>query len=165
MTLTPKQQIIIIVVTLATGVAFGRYLTPQKIKIETKTVEIEKKSSKTDDKTKVHKHKDTTTTTTKKSDGTVETTTKVSEDTDTGKDVKIVDNGQTSSTNESKTEKTSNTGHLNLSVLAGANPFNLTTRPGLVYGAHLTRDVFGPLNIGIWGLSDGTCGMSVGLSF
>ena len=51
---------------------------------------------------------------------------------------------------------------LNLSVLSGVQPF-VGLKP--VYGVSVSKEVVGPVTAGLWGLSDGTVGISVGLDF
>jgi hypothetical protein len=163
--MTTKNWIITVVIVGATGVAIGRYTVPKKVTIQTQTVATDKVNTKTDDKTNVKKHKDEVIVTVKKPDGTVETTTKISEDTNTGKDIAATTSVDTTDKSDTKKETISQSGHLNLSFMVGANPFNFTGSPGVIYGGHVTRDILGPINIGIWGLSNGSCGASVGLTF
>lgn len=163
--MTTKNWVIMVIIVGLTGVAIGRYTVPKKVTIQTQTVTTDKVNTKMDDKTNVKTHKDETTTIVKKPDGTVETITKISEDTNTGKDVAIATNIDTTDKLNTKKETVSQSGHLNLSFLAGANPFNFTSQPGIVYGASITTTLIGPVTSGLWGLSNGTCGASVGLNF
>lgn len=54
-------------------------------------------------------------------------------------------------------------GTLNISMLGGVdtkgvgNPF--------VYGASVTKQILGPISLGVFGLTNGTAGVSVGISF
>ena len=72
------------------------------------------------------------------------------------------DNKDSDNTSETKKEQ----GHTSISALAGAQISNpLTGQAGTVYGAHIQRDILGPVSIGLWGLSNATVGGSVGISF
>lgn len=51
---------------------------------------------------------------------------------------------------------------LNVSVLGGVL---LQTRPELVYGLSVSKEFVGPLTIGMFGLSDGILGLSIGVNF
>lgn len=51
---------------------------------------------------------------------------------------------------------------LNLSALAGARTLS---RFEPVYGVSISKEVVGPVTAGLWGLSDGTIGVSVGIDF
>ncbi len=64
-----RTKILIVTVSIASAFAAGRYSVPQKIKIETKIVEIEKKSESTDVATNKKKRKKTTVVETVKPDG------------------------------------------------------------------------------------------------
>lgn len=163
MTLTTKQQATILIVCTASGVAVGRFTVPVKVVTQVKTVEVEKKQQKTDITSNRQLHRKRTTVEVKKPDGTTEITTTVI--TDSGDKINASSEQKSSEDkqSESKKETVKDSGHLNLSVLVGANPFNLSQ--GMVYGGHVTRDIFGPVNIGVWGLSNGTFGLSGGLTF
>ena len=156
--MSTKSKIIITTVTIVVAYAFGYYEAPYKVKTITKTVEVEKKTDQT--QTDTNRHKDTLTTITEKPDGTKETVTHTVDDVNRDTASKATDNITKSETKEKEVTKSS--GHLTLSALAGVNPFT----PSLpTYGVHVTRDIIGPVNIGVWGLTDKTIGASVGLTF
>ena len=140
-----KNNIITYLVILVLGVAVGYYLTPTKIETKVVTVEVEKKqedTKKNEVKVEVIKPDGTRTITTRTNTETKTNTEKNSRvDTNT-----IVEN------------KRSGT-HINL--LTGVDIFN----PKLVYGGHITRDVFGPISIGVFGFTNGLMGASVGMTF
>lgn len=52
---------------------------------------------------------------------------------------------------------------LNVSVLV-ANDFSQST-PKLLYGVSVTKEVLGPITIGLFGLTNGTVGGSIGINF
>jgi lipopolysaccharide export LptBFGC system permease protein LptF len=53
------------------------------------------------------------------------------------------------------------TNTLNLSVLAGLD----IQRTQTVYGASVTKELIGPITMGVFGLTNGTVGVSIGLNF
>lgn len=150
MTMLTKTEAAIITVGLIAAFAFGRYSaqqTPAKTEVVTTDV---KENQNVDDKKK------TTTTETKKPDGTVTTVTTVDEDTTT----------KTNETEDSitKTQVTPpKASKLNVSVL-GANDFSR----GLLapaYGLSVSKEVLGPVTVGVFGMMNGVVGISVGLDF
>ena len=58
---------------------------------------------------------------------------------------------------------TRNTGRTRISALAGFSPFSDPHTP--VYGGHVSTQLLGPINVGAFGLTNGTIGMSLGLDF
>jgi len=143
-----RVKVIIITVSLATAFAVGRYTVPTKTVVQTKIVEVEKKDTKTHDNIVV--------TETDKPDGTKVIVTKTVDDTDTTTNLNVSD------ITTKTVEKT--TGRMNLSILGGA-PLTFSGPTSLVYGAHVSKDIIGPVSIGVWYLSSSTGGLSVGLTF
>lgn len=165
--MSTKVRIIIVVVSLGTAFAVGRYTVPEKIKTVVQTVEVEKKVVTTDTDKKEKKHKEVVVTDTKNKDGSETTTTKTVEDTnlDNKTNDKIADN--TSDTKTDSKEVTKTGSRLNISALGGV-PISLSSGPGIgkfVYGVHVSRDLIGPISVGLWGLSSSEFGMSIGLTF
>lgn len=160
------------ILALGVAFAFGRYTAPEKVKIEKEIVKVEDtrkeetKNVSTDSQR--DKRVEKVTTEVVRPDGTRETTTRLVEDT---KSTRSRDSA-TDSREEShtaSTEKSSETieygrNKLSLSVLAGA-PISFSSGPGsMIYGGHISRNFLGPITIGVWGLSNGTGGFSLGLS-
>lgn len=143
--MTTKNKVIISVIVLITTFAVGRYSAPEKVRVEVKTVEVEKIVTKV-----VH----VKTTTTEKPDGTKETTTVVDSRTDSSTNTKNT---------ESKTEQTISKKMMNASVLSGLNLSS--NNPGLVYGLSVSGNLLGPITVGSWGLTNSTFGVSLGLNF
>jgi hypothetical protein len=120
-------------------------MAPTKIETKTVMVEVEKK------------HEDTKTNEVKveiiKPDGTrtITTNTKTETKTDIEKNSRVDSNTIV----EHKSQGT------NINILAGVDILN----PKLVYGGHITRDIFGPFSIGIFGFTNGLAGASVGFRF
>lgn len=160
--MTTKQKVIISVVALGTAFAMGRWAAPTKVKIETKTVEVEHKTDTVKSDLDLNRHRETTTTTIKKPDGTVETTTKVVEDTNANKTRQEQDTDQVNKTSSQSKEVTYSQSKVTVSVLAGLSVSGIPTP---VYGASVTKPILGPVTVGFWGLSDRTLGASLGLTF
>jgi response regulator of citrate/malate metabolism len=154
--MSSKAKILIAIVSLGLAYTLGRYMAPEKSKTETKIVEVEKKV--VDQETEKKKHKKTVIV--KNPNGT--TTTTITEDTDTSKNSHSID--ETSKTTDQTKEVTKSTSKTYIYALAGTNLFSSTPSTP-VYGAHVSKDLFGPVSIGIWGLSSGVAGASVGISF
>lgn len=161
--MTIKTKIIIAVAYSVGLVALGAYLVPTKVVTKVQTVEVEKKTSKDDTKITQKKHRTATIITVKKPDGESTTTTTITDDTGIDKDTKsidtVVDNKDTKS--EKTVEKTG--GNVTISALAGVNPFNPGN--GIAYGGLIQRDLIGPINFGLFGMSNGMFGLSLGLKF
>ncbi len=143
--------------------AVGRYTAPEKVKIETKTVEVIKEVKVTDETKTKNRDRITTGVTDTKPDGEkIETITVIEKDADSTKTDVTTTRDDSKSTDQIK-EVTKSTGRLNLSVLAGVN----VTNPGngMLYGGNISRDILGPISLGAWGLTNGIGGVSVGITF
>lgn len=119
----------------------GRYSAPERIKTETKIVEVEKEVIKTEYKT-----------------------VRIKENKDGSKETIIVSesNSQEKAKQKSSEEKKEilKNGSTYVSLLFGAS-----TVPHLNYGLSVQRDVLGPFTIGVWGLTNANFGASIGLRF
>lgn len=162
--MTTQRKIVLVVVLTIVAFAAGYYFAPEKIKIETKVVEVEKKETTVDKESSKNKHKEIKTTEVTRPDGTKETTTSVVEDSSAGSVV-------SSDTKESSTHSTDTTKeveksgrHINLSLLAGATLSSSLFNTTPVYGGHISTTLLGPISIGVWGLTDKTFGASLGLA-
>lgn len=162
--MSTKTKVIIVIVYTAVAVASGRYLTPEKVKIETKVVEADKKTDTIDNSKNKHQIKKTTVTVNKKPTGeeTIVTNTTVETVVDDKKTQVVID--QSSKKSDDKETKTAAADKITISALAGANLSSLATSP-FVYGLSITRPILGPVTLGLWGLSNASCGVSVGLTF
>jgi cytoskeletal protein RodZ len=149
-----KRNIAIALLILVAVFLAGRFSRPAKVVTETKIVEVEKKTSDTT----TGSHKDTTTTTVTNKDGTQTTTTHAVED--TGSHTHSTEANNTS-TDISKTVINSDS-RINLSVLGGAQ---ITSPSSTVFGGAASKKILGPVTAGVWGLSNGIVGLSLGLSF
>lgn len=143
---------------LAAAFAFGRWSAPTKIKTETKIVEVEKKTEET--KKDENKNKKTTTHTKVSPDGTRETTTTTVETDRKSTDRSRTDDKSTTQVITKEVEKSKS--YVTISALAGMSFKDLTTP---FYGGSLSKPVLGPITLGVWGLTNGTGGVSIGLTF
>lgn len=121
--------------------AVGRYSVPES-GIKTTEVKVDEEKDK-----QVHK----VVTTVKSPDGTVKTVVTVDSDTQTSKK-------QDSTTNQSTVAKRST---LNVALLGGYN----TKSPSVTYGLSVSKELIGPATLGVYGLSNGIIGLSIGLDF
>jgi hypothetical protein len=146
----------VVVITIS-SFAVGRYTVPEKIKIETKVVEVEKKISDVDQNK--NEHKKVVVVEVKQPNGTDTITTTTQDDvkTDVKTDTKVTDDTTTDTT---KTVTKSNA-NLNLSVMGGINILNPSQ---LLIGGSVTKQIIGPFTLGIWGLSNATAGVSIGVN-
>ncbi len=155
---------VIIGVALLVSFAAGRWAAPEKVKIETRTVEVEKKDSTVQKEQDRNQHKETTETEVTRPDGTIEKTKKTVDAIDTHQETDKHDTSDTSKATETEKEVTRSSGKVTLAVLAGIKFTSVTAGSPILYGAQVYRPIVGPIGIGIWGLSDLTFGVSVGLS-
>lgn len=130
------------VVIIVVAFYCGRYSAPERIKTETKIVEVEKEVVKTEYKT-----------------------VRIKENKDGSKETVIISesNSQEKAKQKSSEEKKEiiKNGSTYVSVLLGG----ASTVPHLNYGLSVQRDVLGPFTIGVWGLTNANLGASVGLRF
>lgn len=141
-----KVQEGIVVIALVLGAfALGRHSGETKVQTVIKTVEIEKIVDKDQHSvTKIVAHPD----------GTKETT--ITKDTSTHSDT----NTDSRSTNVTKISTSKH--EWTLTALAGTS-LNLTSP--VIYGGSITKSVLGPISVGVWGLTSGTIGASIGIDF
>lgn len=156
-----KKKVSLGVVTALLIFAAGRYTAPEKIKIETKIVEVEKKTEQNKKKSNEKTKKKTTKRKTTKPNGEViEEIIKENETSQTDStENKTSDEKRKSES--TKKEQTAGGNRITVSALTG---FDIKSgRP--VYGASLTKSFIGPTVIGIWGLNNLSCGVTLGISF
>lgn len=156
LTMSNTYKALIVAGIAAVAFASGRWLAPTKIKTEIKTVEVEKKTDNS--KTKINR--DTTQVEITKPDGTKEITTKTHETTDTADS----STSQTLKSSDQTKEVAKDGSKVTLSILAGA-PIRFSDIVQPIYGGIIMKPILGPITVGIWGLSNSTGGVSLGLSF
>jgi len=153
------KKFILIAIALATAYAFGRFSAPEKVKVETKIVEVEKKVEKKE--IEKQNNKKTTSVTEIRPDGT-KTITTVTTDAGVTKTKDRSVEESIKSTSENK-ETTNSSSKVTIAALAGVNPFRITE--GVDLGGMVSRPVLGPITIGVFGFKSGMCGVSAGLTF
>lgn len=151
--MSTKYQIIIAVIALIVAFASGRWLAPTKIKTVVQTVTVETKTTNQD----ANSHEKKIVTETDKPDGTKTIITTVTQDSDT----KTIATDNTSSSTTSSKEIDRSSSRTNIYALGGLHFGD--NQP--VYGAMVSRDVVGPISIGVFGFSNLTFGAAVGVSF
>jgi hypothetical protein len=137
-----KYILCIVLCIISYGV--GYYTKPDKVVTKIQTITVEKIVQ--------HENVDTTQTIIIKPDKTKTIVTHTTSHTDTKTQVDEKQNTEIIQTKSSSAV---------VSALVGYNFSNLTP----VYGASVTKRVLGPINVGGWLLTNGTCGASVGFSF
>ncbi len=120
----------------------GRITSPEKIKTEVRTIEVEKTVNKTERKV-----------------------IKVKENADGSKDTVIVVDSNVNEESRGKSTVESkeivNGKRTNVSLLVGgAYPLS-----GPHYGVSIQRSILGPFTVGAWAITNRTAGLSVGLNF
>lgn len=159
--MTTKTKAVIIATALLTSYAFGRFSAPEKIKIETKTVEEEKKTDQTQTDADRNRRRETTKTEVTRPDGTTEKTEKTVETSETHKETDRKDTSDTSTTSETSKEVTRGSSKVTIGALGA---FRLTS-PTVSYGVWVSRPILGPITLGVFGLTDSTVGGMIGLTF
>lgn len=151
MNFSMRIQILISVCTLLLVFALGRYSVSQP-HITT--------SNQKSNETQIIDNKDTHTQTkiteTRSPDGTSTKTTVIDTQVTDKKDLNKQVNS--SSQTESTPQKTNT---LNLSVMAGYD----AQRSQIVYGGSVTKELVGPITMGLFGLTNGVVGATIGLNF
>lgn len=147
--MTTKVKILIVLAIAAISFASGRFLAPIK------TVEVVKEVERKEKEKEVHKTKKTVEKT--NPDGSKETTTTETEDSTT---TTTTEKDKSSS---KETERSSSKIHV--AALAGMDITKGLNPALIVYGASVSKDILGPISIGVFGFNDGRLGLSVGLSF
>jgi len=149
MTLDLKTKVIISILVLAAVFAAGRYSVSS---IDTKSKEVVKTDTQKD-----------TTQDTKKTT-TIEKTPDGKEITTIQEETVINAHTSTDKTDQSSTSVIANARKtLNISGLAS---LDLSTRSVMpVYGASISKEILGPVTVGVFGLTNGVIGVSIGLDF
>lgn len=160
-----KYKVIIIVVALAGSYAAGRWASPTKVITEIKTVEVEKKTDQTIDTAQKHKHKKIIIVTSEKPGGQKDSTTTITDDTDSVSNSTTTQTDTADKTTDNKHEEDRPEPKTTIAAMAG-----ISTRDGQIqYGASVYRPLLGPLGVGVFGLGNVTdgvsCGVQIGITF
>lgn len=168
-----KKIIAGLALALLVGYAFGRYTTPTKVEIKKEIVTVEKKVLDTEELKRIELERNkklrTVITEITRPDGTKEKTTRQIEVTSTTKNTDTQNKTHEETDKETRQTETklveNNHSSLTISALAGLDVLNLGSPQKLIYGGHIQRSLLGPIGIGAFGMTNGVCGMSLGLSF
>lgn len=162
-----KYKVILTIVAVATVFAIGRYTAPEKIRIEKQIIEVEKKTENKNTDKNQDKHTKTIIVEVTKPDGTKETTTTITDDTKTDTKTNVTRTDDTNKSEIDIKEVIRNHSVVTINALTGTS-FSISPTPTMgpaIFGAHITKSILGPITVGGWGLSNGTGGVSVGLTF
>lgn len=151
--MTLKAQLIIYIVSVAGAFAAGRSLFPVAKTTDSKSSLTEQKDMTTTKDTK----EVVTTTETSKPNG--EKVVTVVDNIDTHEKTGSADSIKSAQDNKVVESKKST---IHLQLLGGAD---MTSNFKLVYGGMVSKQFIGPVTLGVFGLSDGTLGLSIGLEF
>ena len=160
--MTTKTKVLLSILALLTAFGFGRFSGPEKIKEVVKTVEVEKKVTFTNTDTDRDKNKTIVTTEVTRPDGTKEKTTTVTENSKTTRKTGTETTDQRTTTKDEEKTTTYASGRLTVSFLASV-PIGSSQKQ--VFGVAATQPVAGPITVGLFGLTNGTIGGSLGLTF
>jgi hypothetical protein len=143
-----KNEMIVLAIALLVSFALGRYSSTLT------TTTTQHTATKTNDDIKTQTH--ALIVTLKRADGDVQTT----ETIDSTADNKLIQDQQTTAKTVVQTQKQS---QLNVSLLVAED----LSQPVLVprYGLSITKQLVGPVTFGLFGLNNGTLGVSIGLNF
>lgn len=136
-----KRYALVLVVGLALGATAMHYLRPPVVE------KVKEKQSET----KKTKEKETRTVKEKFPDGTERETTVITETED-----------KTTKKNEKESASKPVSPRTNVSLLVG---MDWNDRTKAIYGGHVSRQFIGPIRLGVYGLTNGTFGASVGIDF
>lgn len=157
-----RYKVYIAIIVILGSYAAGRWASPVKTKTETKIVQDDSKIQELQKKLDTIMAKNTKITEDKKPDGTEHIVTIIDENTHTRDVTEDHSKDVASTTSDTTKEVTKESGKLIISVLGGLN----FTQPGQYkIGGEVQHTIIGPLVGGVYGLSDGSCGITVGLMF
>jgi len=156
-----RYKILIVVGYTVVAVAIGRYTLPARVKVETKIVTVEKKVTNTSTSKTENTHKKVVIVEDTKPSGEKTTTTTTTDDVQFAENQKTHASDATTTDKESSKDTTYSSSKVTLSALGG---LDLTTMKP-IYGVSATKPIAGPLTLGVFGLSNGSCGLSLGVTF
>jgi hypothetical protein len=160
--MTLRIKVIIGVVYTAACLALGAYLVPEKTKIVTKVAEAEKVVDRDDTKKEINRHKETKIVAVTETDGKKEVTTTITEDTGVNTEKKTNDTLSDNKLTTVDKEIVRGSSKVTISALFATNA---SSPNGISYGLSVTKPIFGPITVGLFGIANGTCGLSLGLTF
>lgn len=160
--LNPKT-VAVVLLLLAGAFALGRYMTPEKVKIEEKIVYQEKIEKTTQVDVQKKRRATTVKTEETKLDGTKTVTTRTDENEDENSSTLIQEQIDRLITQEKQKLTEMGNNRVTVSALAGVDLRDFAKPPA--FGAHITKPFLGPITAGVWGMSNATGGVSLGLQF
>ena len=140
--MTKKTKVIIVCTTLILTFVAGRYSVTYDVKESTKKVNTNEVSKK--------ENKEETIVEIERPDGTKEKTTIITYNRE--------ETAKTDKTTEATIDKKSNAGRVTVNALVGYQFSN-----SLVYGGQISTKLIGPTEIGVFGLTSGVVGVTLGL--
>lgn len=152
--LTPSRKILLGIVALVTAFAFGRYTVSVKPNVTTITATKSASQTVADKDT----HTQTQIVEVKEPTGEVKTTTTITKDT-----VSVVDKTRNVETQATETVSQSTRKTLNVAALVGMDVVHHLGTP--VYGVSVSKELIGPVTVGVFGMSNSLVGISVSLNF
>lgn len=152
-----KYKVGIVVGIALVSFASGRWMAP--VRVETKTVEVEKKVFVKDDAKNTKQHRDKKTVIDVKKDGSKTIT--VVDITDTSKKETSQDKSVETDKKESSKLVEGSVSKVTISLLVGSS----ITNPAPIYGLAITKPILGPFTLGVFAFTNTTIGGSVGLTF
>lgn len=159
--MTTKTKLAIAAISLLAAYAFGRWSAPEKVRIETHTVTVEKKVEDTDKNAVKKRKKKTVIVETTAPDGTKTKITTIADDTTSDTETKSHETDDTSVVKDKTKEVTYGSAKVTLSALGGMR----LGSPLPVYGGLISKPVLGPVTLSAWFLNDRTVGAGIGLTF
>jgi hypothetical protein len=152
--MTLKNKVIISIVSLLTAFGFGRYSANQRPNVQTKETVTANATQQTDKNVET----ETTITTEKDPNGVVKTV-----ETIDSKDLTKVETENQSVKILQQTVTQPKQSKINLSFVASSDVFKGALAPS--YGLYASKEILGPITAGVYGLTNGTVGVTVGLDF
>lgn len=171
--MSTKYKLILVALVLAATFAGGRFSAPTKVRVETKTVEVKtaitEQTATASQAREDDEDHETDVTETVKPDGTRVVETRMIAKTRTREEAQesheSVRIDQVAREQDKVKEVTRSRAALQVDLLAGAQVSLSSGLGPMVYGVHVSRELFGPVTVGLFGMSNGTAGVSVGLRF
>lgn len=142
--LTKYWKYFLVLLLMISSFGLGYYKMPSKVETKTVTVTVEKLVQEVKQNTKQ--------VAVIKKDGTEVITTDINTDTNTEDDTSI---------KEDTTKIVTRDSGISISALAGFDLNGVTP----IYGGSVSKQVLGPIEFGIWGLTSKTVGISIGAHF
>lgn len=142
-TITTRTKVLAVILLVVAAFATGRY-TVKPVEVVKHETEETTKKEETDTHTEIVE--------TKQPDGSTKKVTTIDRSSRTDYATK----------KETETKTTNKVQKTNISALVSVN---IRERNALIYGISVTREILGPVTVGVFGLTNGTVGASIGINF